>query len=41
MRLNEAYNIYDYVSVYVNDLAIEMKDCDEFITTLKENTNSS
>ena len=36
MRLNEEHNIYEYVAVYVDDLAIAMKDCDAFISTLKD-----
>ena len=37
MRLNKDYNIYEYVAVYVDYLAIAMKNCDQFIATLKEN----
>ena len=36
MRLNQEHNIYEYVAVYVDDLAIAMKDCDAFISTLKD-----
>ena len=35
MRLNEKHNIYEYVAVYVDDLAIAMKDCDKFISILQ------
>ena len=35
MRHNKEHDIYEYVAVYVDDLAIAMKNCDEFITTLK------
>ena len=34
MRLNKDYNIYEYVAAYVDDLAIAMKNCDQFIATL-------
>ena len=36
MRLNKAHDIYEYVAVYVDDLAIAMKDCDEFISILQD-----
>ena len=35
MRLNLDHNIYEYVAVYVDDLAIAMKDCNEFISILQ------
>ena len=35
MRHNKEHDIYEYVAVYVDDLAIAMKNCDEFITVLK------
>ena len=42
MRLNEECNIYEYVAVYVDDLAIAMKDCDTFnlYTAILAATNS-
>ena len=36
MRRNDQHNIYEYVAVYVDDLAIAMKDCDEFISVLQD-----
>ena len=39
MRLNKDYNIYEYVAVYVDDLAIAMKNCDQFIAILKDTYN--
>ena len=34
MKRNEEHNIYEYVAVYVDDLAIAMKNCDDFINIL-------
>ena len=39
MRRNKDYDIYEYVAVYVDDLAIAMKNCDQFISTLKDKYN--
>ena len=37
MRLNEQYQVYEYIAVYVDDLAIAAKDCKEIINTLTNN----
>ena len=34
MKKNDEHNIYGYVAVYVDDLAMAMKNCDSFISTL-------
>ena len=36
MIRNNQHNIYEYVAVYVDDLDIAMKDCDEFISVLQD-----
>ena len=36
MRLNIAYNIYKYIAVYVDDLAIAAKYYDVIISTLRD-----
>ena len=36
MRHNKQHDIYEYVAVYVDDLAIAMKDCDTFINILQD-----
>lgn len=36
MRHNKAHDIYEYVAVYVDDLAIAMKDCNTFISILQD-----
>ena len=39
MILNEENKIYEYVAVYVDDVAIEMKYCDKFISILQDKYN--
>ena len=36
IKRNKDHNIYKYVAVYVDDLAIAMNNCDDFITTLMD-----
>ena len=36
MRHNKEHDIYEYVAVYMDDLAIAMKDCDTFISILQD-----
>ena len=36
LRLNQKFNVYEYIAVYVDDLAIACKNCDEIITILTD-----
>ena len=36
MRLNEQHKVYEYIAVYVDDLAIAAKDCKQIIDTLTD-----
>lgn len=36
MRLSQDHDVYEYVAVYVDNLAIAMKDPTPFVTTLEE-----
>ena len=36
MRLNGEYKVYEYIAVYVDDLAIAAKDCKQIINTLTD-----
>ena len=36
MRLNEQHKVYEYIAVYVEDLAIAAKDCKKIIDILTD-----
>ena len=39
MRLNKEHDVYEYIAVYVDDLAIASKNCDAIIKTLTNKYN--
>ena len=39
MRLNDEANLYEYIAVYVDDLAIAAIDCNSIIRTVKDRYN--
>ena len=41
MKMSKNGTHYEYIAVYVDDLAIGLQDAQAFCDTLKENTNSS